>query len=168
MGLFAALAFPGGQAGRQVLEKEEREPLRWKRGKTGRRKKKRESPMNILEKIQARASEVVVVVVVVLLLGATEDIGSTGTLDGRVLHTSFHRMAALCLWVNLDTSLDEFFAKNTDFADNHHVTAIHNGFDIHLGERRRNRLSLGVRLAHSPAGRTGRPWRAGGHWRRKI
>ena len=45
---------------RQVsAEKEERELLRWKRNKTGRRKKKRESPMNILEKIQARASEMV-------------------------------------------------------------------------------------------------------------
>ena len=58
----AVAAFPVGQAGRQVSEKEERELLRWKRNKTGRRKKKkRESPMNILEKIQARASEVVVV-----------------------------------------------------------------------------------------------------------
>jgi len=149
------------------VRKREREPLRWKRNNGKKTKKKKIIRMNILEKIQARASEVVVVVVV-LLLGATEDIGSTGTLDGRVLHTSFHRMAALCLWVNLDTSLDEFFATTFDFADDHHVTAIHSGFDIHLGERRRNRLSLGVRLAHSPAGRTGRPWRAGGHWRRKI
>ena len=54
MGLFAALAFPVGQAGRQVLEKEEREPLRWKRGKTGRRKKKRESPMNIFKKCSSK------------------------------------------------------------------------------------------------------------------
>ena len=30
--LLAAQAFPGGQAGREVSEKEEREPLRWKRG----------------------------------------------------------------------------------------------------------------------------------------
>ena len=41
------------------MRKREGELLRWKRNKTGRRKKKRESPMNILEKIQARASEVV-------------------------------------------------------------------------------------------------------------
>ena len=151
-----------------MSEKEEREPLRWKRDNGKKTKKKKIIRMNILEKIQARASEMVVVVVVVLLLGATEDIGSTGTLDGRVLHTSFHRMAALCLWVNLDTSLDEFFATTFDFADDHHVTAIHSGFDTHAGVCLRNRLSLGVRLAHSPDGRTGRPWRAGGHWRRKI
>ena len=54
------LFLEGRQAGR-LLEKDERELLRWKRNKTGRRKKKRESPMNIFKKIQARASVVVVV-----------------------------------------------------------------------------------------------------------
>ena len=126
--------------------------------------------MNILEKIQARASEMVVVVVVVLLLGATEDIGSTGTLDGRVLHTSFHRMAALCLWVNLDTSLDEFFATTFDFADDHHVTAIHSGFDTHAGVCLRNRRSSRFTAANRGAGRTCISWRAGrqaGCWKKR-
>ena len=82
-------------------------------------------------------------------------------MDGRVLHTSFHRMAALCLWVNLVTSLDEFFATTFDFADDHHVTAIHSGFDTHAGVCLRNRRSSRFTAANRGAGRTGTSWRAG-------